>query len=162
MSSRADAVRPSRVGAIGRVIFALGSVLTAALSISQTGAGYTAAENPFQKDYAFALGKPVTMRVDVQGVRLDTLTVVALGEVRSGEKVKCEVSVAGSSEAEKKATVTAVLLFENAEDKGIERVTLEQFKVKSTRAFDEKQKLSIEGDTLRAAVKVYVFFQIAF
>jgi hypothetical protein len=162
VSSRADAVRPSRVGAIDRVIFTLAGLLIAALSFSQAGTGYVAVENPFQNDYDFALVRPITMRVDVQGVRFGTLTVVALGEVRTGEKVKCEVSVVGSNETEKKATVTAVLLFENTEGKGIERLTLETFKTKSARAFDERQKVSIGGDTLRAASKVYVFIQIAF
>ena len=162
MTSRADLVRPSRVGAIDCVMFTLSGVLIAALAFAQAGIGYVAADNPFQNDYGFALGKPIAMRVNVQGLLLDTLTVVALGEVRSGEKVKCEVSVVGSNEAEKKATVTAVLLFENAEGKGLERLTLEQFKAKPAKAFDERQKVSITGDTLRAASKVYVFFQIAF
>jgi hypothetical protein len=162
MTSRADPVRPSRVGASDLVMFALAGLLIAALSFSQARSGYVAVENPFQNEYDFALGRPITMRVDVKGVRLDTLTVVTLGEVRTGEKVKCEVSVAGSNETQKKATVTTVLLFENAEGKGIERLTLEQFRAKSARAFDERQRVSIEGDTLRAAPKVYVFFQIAF
>jgi hypothetical protein len=159
---RVDAVRPFRWGAMDRALFALAGSLIAALSFAQGSPGYAPAENPFQNEYDFALGKPIRLRVDVHGVRLDTLTVVALGEVRAGEKVKCEVEVAGSNETDKKATLTAVLLFENADGKGIERITLEPFKAKTSRAFDEKQRISVAGDTLLAASKMYIFVQIAF
>jgi hypothetical protein len=158
VTRRAGTVRPFRWGAIDRAFFALAGSLIAAFSFAQ---GYTPGENPFQNEYDFALGKSIKLRVDVHGVRLDTLTVVALGDVRAGEKVKCEVEVAGSNETDKKATLTAVLLFENADGKGIERITLEQFKAKTSRAFDEKQKISVAGDTLLAASKMYVFVQIA-
>ncbi len=145
-----------------RVMLALAGTLVAALSLAQETPGYTAADNPFQNDYEFALGKPIRLRAIVEGVRLDTLNTVALTEVRPGEKVRCEVELAGTNEADRKATITVILLLEDDAGKGLERIALDPFKLKSARPFNEKQRVSIGGDTLRAAVKIYVFIQVEF
>ena len=145
-----------------RVLFALGATLVAGFAFSQATPTYAPAENPFQGDYGFALGRPTELRVDVQGVRLDGITLVAQGEVRAGETVKCQVEVAGASVAEKKATLTVVLLLEDADGRNLERVMLAPFKVKPGKPFDEKQKVIAEGSTLTTAARVYVFVQVVF
>ncbi len=145
-----------------RVVFALVSALIAGASVAQQAPAYASGENPFQGDFAFKLGEAVGVHVDIQGVRLDTVTVTALGEVRPGEKVKCEAVVAGNNTADKKASLTVVLLLEDANGKGLEKVALDTFKVKSGKEFQERQKVTVEGDTLAAARKVYLFVQIAF
>jgi hypothetical protein len=145
-----------------RVMFALAATLVAGLAFSQAGPAYAPAENPFQGDYGFTLGQPTELRVDIQGIRLDAIALFALGEVRAGETVKCEVEVAGASVAEKKATLTVVLLLEDADGRNLERVKLEPFKVKPGKPFDERQKVAAEGSTLAAATRVYVFVQVAF
>jgi hypothetical protein len=145
-----------------RVMFALAATLVAGLAFSQAGPAYTAAENPFQGDYGFTLGQPTELRVDIQGIRLAGITLIAQGEVRAGETVKCEVAVAGASVAEKKATLTVVLLLEDADGRNLERVKLEPFKVKPGKPFDERQNVSAEGGTLAVAERVYVFVQVAF
>ena len=145
-----------------RVKFALTATLVTGLAFSQAGPAYAPAENPFQGDYGFTLGRPIELRVDVQGVRLGSITLAAQGEVRSGETVKCEVGVAGTSVAEKKATLTVVLLLEDADGRNLERVTLAPFKVKSGKPFDERQNVTAEGSTLATAARVYVFVQVTF
>jgi hypothetical protein len=145
-----------------RVLFTLAATLVAGLVLSQAGPAYAPAENPFQGDYGFTLGQPIELRVDVQGVRLDGITFVAQGEVRAAESVKCEVEVAGASVAEKKATLTVVLLLEDADGRNLKRVTLEPFKVKPGKPFDEKQKVSVEGSTLTTASRAYVFVRVDF
>ena len=145
-----------------RMMFALAATLVAGLAFAQGGPGYAPAENPFQGDFGFTLGQPTALRVDIQGVQLDGITLTAQGEVRAGEVVKCQVQVVGASVAEKKATLTVVLLLEDAEGRNLERVMLEPFKVKPGKPFDERQKLTAEGSALAAAARVYVFVQVAF
>jgi hypothetical protein len=124
--------------------------------------GYAPAENPFQADYAFRLGEPITLRVQVLGVRLDTFTLTAQQDMRAGETIKCQAQLVGSSVAEKKATLTVVLLLEDARGNGLGRVPLEPFKVKPGKAFDEKQRVTAERSALTGASRAYLFVQVAF
>ncbi len=145
-----------------RVIFALVAALVAGSMCAQETPAYAPGENPFQGDYAITIGQPVVLRVDVLGVRLDDVTVTPIGEVTSGEKVKCEVMIEGANTAGKKADLTAVLLLEDRDGKGLERVSLDSFKVKSGKDFRERQRLSIEAATLTGAKRVYVFVEVSF
>jgi hypothetical protein len=147
---------------IKRVTLGLAAALVAGIAWAQASPAYAPAENPFQGEYAFTLGQPVELRVEVEGVRLDNVAVTALQEVRAGESVKCEVRVVGSSVAAKKATLTTVLLLEDRDGRGLERISLDLFRVKSGKPFDEKQKIRVGGDALTGASKVYVFVQLDF
>ncbi len=145
-----------------RMIFALVVALVAGAVFAQESPTYTAGENPFQGEFAFAAGQPIELHVDIQGVRLDSVTLSALGDVHPGEKVKCEAVVAGSNKADKRATLTVVFLLENADGKTLEKVTLDQFRAKAGKEFQERQKLSLGGDEFAGARKVYLFIQIGF
>jgi hypothetical protein len=144
-----------------RATFALLATLVAGLATAQ-GPGYTPAENPFQADYAFTLGQPVALHVEIEGVRVDTITLAAQQDVRAGEAVKCQGEVVGSNTAAKKATLTTVLLLEDARGNSLGRVPFEPFKAKSGKPFDERQKVTAEGSALAGATRVYVFVQVAF
>jgi hypothetical protein len=145
-----------------RVILAFVVALVAGAVWAQETPTYAPGENPFQGDYAITIGQPVVLRVDVEGLRIDDVTVTPLGEVKSGEKVKSEVVVTGTNTAGKKADLTVVLLLEDGNGKGMERVSLDSFKVKSGKQFRERQKLPIEAATLTDAKRVYVFVEVSF
>jgi hypothetical protein len=143
-------------------IAALAAVLAVGFASGQEDSGYATAENPFQGDFPLVVGQPLVLRVDVLGVHLDGVTVSALGEARAGQRSRCEVTVAGTNTGDKKPLVTAVLLLEDADDKPLERLTLDPFKVKPGKPFQEKQRLAVAGDALLAARKAYLFIQLAF
>ena len=145
-----------------RVIFALVVALVSGALFAEESPTYTLGENPFQGDFAFTVGQPVVLRAEIQGVRLDSVTLSARGDVRPGEKVKCDVVVAGSNTTDKKATLTVVLLLEDADGKALEKVTLDPFRAKGSKEFQEQQKVTIAGDSLAGARKVYLFIQVAF
>jgi len=87
----------------------------------------------------------------------------AVGEVRPGQKGEsARRFVAGSNTTDKKATLTAVLLLEDADGKKLERVTLDPFRAKAGKDFQERQKVFVGGDALTGARKVYLFIQVAF
>lgn len=143
-----------------RVIAGMAMLLVTGVLHAQEPSGYSPGDNPFQADYAFALGRAIQLRVDVQGARFDAVVANALDEVKAGAKVKCEIQFSGSNAGEKKIALTMVLLLEDAEGKGLERLTLDSFKVKPGRTFDDRQKLTVSGDALAAAAKVYVFIRV--
>ena len=145
-----------------RLIFALLVALVAGFACAQEGPSYAPGENPFQGEYAFEPGKPIALHVVVEGVRLDEVKLTVLAEARPGEKARCDVVVTGSNTTEKMATLTTVLLLEDADSKGLGRITLDPFKAKSNKPFQETQKTTVAGDAVSAARKVYVFVQIDF
>ncbi len=145
-----------------RVMLAFVAALVAGFVCAQETPAYAPSENPFQGDYAITIGQPVVLHVDVLGVHLDAVTVTPIGEIRNGEKIKCEVTFAGANTAAKKAELTAVLLLEDGGGRGLERVSLDPFKVKSGKELHESQRLSIEAATLTGAKRAYVFVQVAF
>ena len=145
-----------------RLILALVVALVAGVVCAQEGPPYAPGENPFQGEYAFVPGQPIGLHVVVEGVQLAEVTLTPLAELRTGEKVKCDVVVAGNNTTNKKATLTTVLLLEDADSKGLARVTLEPFKTKAGKPFQEDQRLVVAGEALAGARKVYVFIQISF
>ncbi len=160
MTTGRSGTRPPRKGAIHSVACALATLVIAGLAVAQQG--YAPAENPFQADYSFRLGEPITLRVEVLGVRLDTFTLTAQPGAPAGETVTCQANLVGSSVAEKKATLTPVLLLEDATGQGLERVVLEPFKAKPGKPFDEKQRVSAGVKALAGATRVYLFVQVGF
>lgn len=155
-----SATHPPHKRALEGVACTLAALVIAGLAVAQEG--YAPAENPFQADYAFRLGEPITVRVEVLGVRLDTFTLTAQQEPRAGETVKCEAQLLGSNVADKKAALTVVLLLEDAGGRGLGRVALEPFRAKPGKAFDETQRVTADGSALAAATRAYLFVQVAF
>ena len=145
-----------------RVITRLALAIATVAVFGQEMPSYALGENPFQGDYALTIGEPVVLRAEVEGIWIDELTVTSLAAVKPGEKIKCEVSIAGMNKTDKKAHLTSVLLLEDGEGKALERVTLDPFKAKPGKQFREKKKLVIANDTLAFAHRVYVFIQVSF
>jgi hypothetical protein len=145
-----------------RLIFALVVALVGGVVSAQQSPVYTPEDNPFQGEFTFVLGQPIDLHIIVQGVRLDSLTLSTLAEVRPGEKVKCAIVVAGKNTSDKLASVTTALLLEDGDGKALERVVLDPFKAKAGKEFKNKQAGPVAGDTLASARKVYLFFEIAF
>lgn len=145
-----------------RVMAALLVVLAAGVAAAQQPGSYTPAENPYQADLAFTSGKPIDLFVEIDGVRLDGIVVLPGGDARAGEQVECQIQVLGASVADKRATINTVILLEDAGDKPLERVTLDPFRVKAGKPFDEKQKRTLDGSALLNAAKAYVLVQVSF
>jgi hypothetical protein len=144
-----------------RALAMLVATLAVAAAFAQENGGYTPAENPFQADFPFAVGKPIELRIDIQGLRVDGVTWFALEAIQPKAPIRGEVLVSGANLG-KKATVTVVLLLEDERGDGLDRIALQPFKVKPGKPFEERQKLNVRGDSLIAATKAYVFVQVEF
>lgn len=139
---------------VGALLFGAG------MAAAQETPAYRTSDNPFQEDLPFAVGQPVELLVDVAGVRFRTLTVSPRGEVKEGASVSCDVQLDGSNQGDRKVEVSGVLLLEDAQGRGIERIPLEPFKVKAGRDFAESLRVTAQGGTLLTAQRVYVFLEL--
>ena len=138
------------------------AVTVFAVLASAQDAAYTPSENPFQNEYDFSLGRVIELRADVQGVRLDAISLVAVETVQAGKPIQCEVELLGNNLSSGKVEVSAVLLLEDAASKGLQggRVLVDAFKVKSGKAFAQKQVVQVPGEVLTQSSKVYVLIQL--
>jgi hypothetical protein len=140
----------------------LGAVLAllAVASVAQEATDYTAAENPFQAEYAFTPGQPIVMRVDIQGVMLESMTISPPAAVPPGGSVDCNVQVTGSNETGRKVTLTSVVLLEDSSSQALERLSLAPIRVKARRPITAQQTIEVQGASLAAAARVYVFIKV--
>ena len=145
--------------------FMLVATMSAVMTLpawGQEAPAFARSSSPFQDEYELTLGRPVQVRVDIVGVRVDTLTVTPAAEVEAGKEVRTEFALSGDNSASDRATVTAVLLLEDADGHGLERVTLDSFRVRGERSFDERQTLRVPGEALAGAAKIYVLLEVEF
>jgi hypothetical protein len=141
-----------------RGVLAAIAVLLAVPVLAQEATDYAAGDNPFQADYAFTSGKPIALRVKVEGVDLDTLTLTL--EPPEGTTANCRVKLAGTNSGKRKATLTGVLLLEDKDGRPLERISMTPFRVKSGRPFEPEEPLAVRAASAAAAAKVYFFLRV--
>lgn len=137
-------------------VFALVAVATSA----QEATDYTTVENPFQGEYAVTVGQPIPLRIDIQGVMIDSITAAPPAALPADGKVSCTVTVAGANETARKVAITVVLLLEDANSQALERLSPAPFKVKAGSQFTSQQKVDAQVASLAAAQRAYVFLKI--
>ena len=140
----------------------LGAVLAlvAVAATAQEATDYTTVENPFQGEYALTVGQPLTIRVDIQGVLIDSITVASPAALTADGTVDCTVTVAGANESARKVSVTVVLLLEDANSQALERLSLAPFKVKSRSPINAQQKVEVQAASLAATQRAYLFLKV--
>ncbi len=139
------------------LITVLGS---AAPGMSQD-AEFTNVDNPYQGEVAFSLGEPSEPMVDIAGVRwLSVRLVPSSPELVSGREVKTSVELTLENSTGSRAKVLVVILFEDASGNGLDRVELKPVAVPKGRRKTFRQKVKIQADVLKAAVKLYLFAEV--
>jgi hypothetical protein len=139
----------------------LACLLLAGGAFAQEQPAFRQGENPYQEELELALGQPVKLYVEVAGTRFAELTITPQAAVEPGKSVKCQVLITGSRPAAGKVEVTPIFLLEDANGKNLERLTPPKFKVKGERPFEYKETVTASGDALAAAVKLWVFLEVA-
>jgi len=119
-------------------------------------------DNPYQGEFPFTLGKTITPNVKIDGVVWRALTVSQVGhkELKSGRAIKTRIEIEVENTAEDSARVDIILLFEDDQGNGLDRLELKTFRVygSSTRTF--RQKVKIQADVLKASTKLYLFAEV--
>lgn len=142
--------------AVAAVVLLVGA---AAASAQDTGA-YSRVANPYQAEFPFELGQPVEPRVELGGILMSQVVLTARGDVEAGRPVKCSVVVRGTGAAEARATLRLILLLEDDESRGLEKVVVDPFRIKAGKPFERDETVRIEGDALLGASKVYLFAEV--
>ncbi len=144
---------------------ALAAVLLAAPLAGQEAkeaphGSYTQAESPYMAELDFSLSAPVDLFVEIGELRLDRVRIDPQGAVDEGASVRCQVTAAGSHTGGARKTVSIVMLLEDRDGKGLERVRMEEFRPARERPFEEVQRQSLPGSALLAARKLFVMVEV--
>lgn len=121
---------------------------------------YKPGENPYQDEFAFKLGEPIALYVEIEGTRFAQLTITPQGNVEPGKNVKCQVVMTGARVGSGRVEVLPVLLLEDQNGKSLDRLTPAPFKVRGERPFEYKDTITVSGDSLAASAKVWVYLEI--
>ncbi len=131
-----------------------------AVAPAQDNTAYRRVENPYQAEFPFEIGQPVEPRVELGGILVSQVLLTPRGDVEAGRPAKCSVVVRGTGAPEERATLRLVLLLEDDESRGLEKVELDPFRVKAGKAFERDETVRIGGDALLGATKVYLFVAV--
>jgi hypothetical protein len=139
--------------------------LFAAVYPTQAGAqsaGWTAVDNPYQEDIEYEIGDVVNPRVSVDSVRWHSFTIVEPDEIPSGDDtaVDSEIIVEFENRASSSAKILVIFLLEDADGNPLDRFEVRPFKAPTGRLKERKQDIVLTGATLRAAERVYLFFEV--
>jgi|GEM_PF-1318932 len=146
-----------------------GVALAAALLAASVGAQqsevvpqrpYTQAESPFMVELDFSLPEPVDLFVEIGGVRLDRVRIDPQGAVEEGASVRCQVTATGSHTGGARPAVSIVMLLEDRDGKGLERVAMDDFRPARGRPFEEVQRKQVSGAALLAARKIFIMVEL--
>jgi hypothetical protein len=136
-------------------------VWCSAPALSQS-APWREVDNPYQEDIEYDLGETFSPRVDIDGIRWDSLVIeIPDGELIAAEQdVTVEVTVDVENRTASAEKVLIILLLEDADGGPLDRIELRSFKIGSERRKERRETARIASEHLRATERVYLFFEI--
>ncbi|HHQ47675.1 MAG TPA: hypothetical protein ENK19_02165 [Acidobacteria bacterium] len=122
---------------------------------------FTKVDNPYQGEVPFTLGKPSAPNVEIAGVRwLAVELVPATNDLVSGRRIRTTVELTFENTMAGRAKVLVVLLFEDAEGNGLDRIELKQVSVPGGKKKVFRQKVKLQADLLKSTAKLYLFAEV--
>jgi hypothetical protein len=125
-------------------------------------ADFRPVSNPFQEGFSYLVGEDLTPNVDVEGVRWTLVRMAARGdrEIEEGKDVPITVDLEFENRREDGVKVVVVLLLEDGNGGGLERIRFDPFRAGSGRFRASKQKFRVAGDALLATRTLYLFCEL--
>lgn len=137
--------------------------LVAAVAAPALAQEFMSAPNPYQGEFAYTIDSELKPAVEVEGVRLRMVRVALKSpdDVRSGQGAAATILYDLENVGEATATAALVVLLEDEQGNGLDRVECEPARVVAGGAKSFRHKVRIQGDALLATRKVYLFFEIS-
>ncbi len=119
-------------------------------------------DNPYQEDIVYELGDTYSPRVDVEGVRWQSLTtdVVDGALIAAEQDVAVEVSVEVENRTASSERVLIILLLEDADGGPLDRIEMKPFKVGGERRKERRETSRLAREVLRTTERMYLYFEV--
>ena len=150
--------RRTRVSTTISVVVLLG----ASLLMAQGEPQYEPSSNPYQAEFEYTIDGVLRPAAEIDGVRWRSLRVSPKkpDDVRSGVPQTTFIELDFENVRSEAATVVVVVLFEDEQGNGLDRVDCDPEKVRGEEARSFRQKAKIQGDVLLATAKLYLFCEV--
>lgn len=134
-----------------------------ALPVHAQGSDITRGENPFQEEYDYEVEQRLDLNIQIDALIVRSLRINAGDpqEFVAGENVKTFIYLEIENPSESSASISTILLLEDAQGSQLERVELKTVKVSSGDAKESEMKVKLDGRTLRELAKVYIFAEVS-
>ncbi|NOZ93141.1 MAG: hypothetical protein GXP47_00160 [Acidobacteria bacterium] len=143
------------------IVLSLILVLAGTLQGLAQNADFATVDNPYQGEVPFTLGKPSSPMVEIAGIRWSTIRLIpSTTALESGRRIRTVVEVTLENTMRSRAKVLIVLLFEDGDGNGLDRVELKPITVGGGKKKIFKQKIKVQSDVLGAAAKLYLFAEV--
>lgn len=146
-----------------RSVFALAVLaMCAAGAASAQDVPFRTVDNPYQEEFAYALGETLAPNVEVGGLRWTSVRVAPRdgGQIEPTDEVDVDVTVAFDNRGADDARVQVVILLEDGAGQPLDRLSLEQIRVRDGRAEEADERFEVIGASLLAVEKVYLFLEL--
>lgn len=145
-----------------RMVVALVVAAAIVWPTAAVGQDWRQVENPYQEDIAYDFGETFTPGVDVAGIRWESLLIeIPNGElIAADQDATVEVAVTIENRTPSAERILIVLLLEDADGGPLDRIALREFKIGAERRKERRETTRIASEDLRAAERVYLFFEV--
>ena len=122
---------------------------------------YRSVENPWQGEIAYSVGDTADPGVEIAGIRWFGVQVTPTsGTLPSGGQVKALVRLGFENTTGRTVNIVVVLIFEDEQGIGLDRVELKKIRVKAGQRKIAKEKIRVQADVLRATARLYLFAEV--
>lgn len=120
------------------------------------------AENPYQEDIVYTVGAPHAPMIEVDDVRWRSFSIERpdFALVEDDEIVDTEVILEFENRRSKSVKILVILLLEDENGAPLDRIEAKPFKLSAGRLKERKENAKLSAADLKAAQRVYLFFEV--
>ena len=125
--------------------------------------GFERGKNPFQREFDYRVGEDLRPGVQIEGLTwyLVNISPKDPDDLRPGRPVTTYIRLGFENTTDQTLNAVAVLLFEDEQGNGLDRVEIEEIRVPAGDSEVIRQKEKLQSDLLTATRKLYVFCEVA-
>ena len=153
------------LSSLAPVVVAIAAGITTAAMVNPVLAqnpDWRIVENPYQEDIEYSIGTTHAPMIEVDGIRWRSFSLERpdFDLVGDDETVDTKVVFEFENRRTKSVKILVILLLEDENGDPIDRITAKPFKLTGGRLKERKETAKLNVGDLKAARRVYLFFEI--
>lgn len=148
-----------------RIVIPVAAAIALAVAVSPASAQsppWRVVDNPYQEDIEYEVGSDYSPMVEVEGIQWRSFSLERpdFNLVEDDEIVASELVLEFENRRDKSARILVILLLEDENGAPLDRIEAKPFKLAAGRLKERKETARLTAGDLKAARKVYLFFEV--